>query len=81
MQITILILLIINTIGMIFYYVQKFNDTFCIVDREIYQTLADYWNEYHDENGEELTRELAGGTGVETGFFREALCEEEEEDE
>lgn len=81
MMITILILTVLNSIGIGFHFLQKFNDTFIITRREVYDVLLEYWQEYHDEEGNELERELAGGVGVETGFFREALYEEEEEEQ
>lgn len=86
MLILILVLTIINTIGLTSILVQKFNDTFCIVKKELYDTLLDYWAEYHDEEGNELRHELAGGTGTPYyGFFQDYLeedpGEEEEEDE
>lgn len=81
MMILILILTLFNTIGMLFILVNKFNESFLIVKRDVYDTLLDYWGEYHDEDGNELRHELAGGVGVDTGFFREALYDEEEEPE
>lgn len=77
----ILILTLLNTVGLSFILINKFNETFTIVKREVYDELLNYWAEYHDESGNELDRELAGGVGVETGFFREALYDEEEEEE
>lgn len=77
----ILILTLLNTVGLFFILINKFNETFMIVKKEVYDELINYWAEYHDESGNELDRELAGGVGVETGFFREALYDEEEEEE
>ena len=77
----ILILTLLNTVGLSFILINKFNETFMIVKKEVYDELVNYWAEYHDESGNELDRELAGGVGVETGFFREALYDEEEEGE
>lgn len=77
----ILILTVLNTIGIAFHYIQKFKETYTICSKEVYDTLLEYWGEYHDEDGNEITRELAGGCGVETGFFREALYDDEEEEE
>ena len=77
----ILILTLLNTVGLSFILINKFNETFMIVKKEVYDELVNYWAEYHDESGNELDRELAGGVGVETGFFRESLYDEEEEEE
>lgn len=77
----ILILTLLNTVGLSFILINKFNETFMIVKKEVYDELVNYWAEYHDESGNELDRELAGGVGVETGFFREALYDEEKEEE
>lgn len=77
----ILVLCIFNSIGICFYFVQQFNNTFCIVKKDVYEALIEYWTEYHDDEGNELTRELAGGCGTEAGFFRESLYDDDEEEE
>ena len=78
----ILILTILNTIVLSYFVLQKFNETFTIVKTEVYQTLLDYWGEYHDEEGNELNHELAGGTGTPYyGFFKDEVDEEEPEEE
>lgn len=77
----ILILTLLNTVGLGFILINKFNETFMIVKKEVYETLIEYWQEYHDDEGNELNRELAGGVGVDAGFFREALYEDEEEED
>lgn len=76
-----LILTTLNTIGLGILLVQKFKEKFIILDIDTYQALGEFWNKYHDDEGNELERELAGGTGVPAGFFREALYDEEEEEE
>ena len=78
---TIFILTLINTVILIGMLIKKFNDTFLIVHREVYDELLNYWAEYHDDEGNEVGRELAGGVGVDTGFFREELYEDEGEKE
>ena len=75
----IFILTLLNTVGVATLLINKFNETYMIVKKEVYTELQDYWLENHDDEGNELQRELAGGVGVETGFFREELYEEEEE--
>lgn len=75
------ILSIINTIGLAVILISKFKEKFVIVDLDVYTTLLDYWSEYHDDEGNEITRELAGGVGAEAGFFRESLYDEDEEEE
>ena len=77
----ILILTLLNTVGLSFMLIYKFNETFEIVKKDVYDELLNYWAEYHDDAGNEIQRELAGGVGIDTGFFREALYEEEEEPE
>ena len=80
MIIAIFILTLLNTVGLSFILINKFNETFIIVKKEVYAELQNYWLDNHDEHGEEIPKELAGGVGVETGFFREELYEEEEEE-
>lgn len=76
-----LILTVLNTVGLAVILISKFKEKFVIVDLDTYNTLLEYWAEYHDDEGNEVTRELAGGCGTEAGFFREALYDEEEEEE
>lgn len=81
MIIAIFILTVLNTIILVGMLCKKFNDTFMIVKKEVYEALQDYYLEWHDEEGNEIGRELAGGVGTETGFFREALEDDEGEEE
>lgn len=81
MIIAIFILTLLNTVGLSFVLINKFNETYMIVKKEVYTTLQDYWLEHHDDEGNELYQELAGGVGVETGFFREELYDDEGEEE
>ena len=81
MIIAIFILTLLNTVGLSFVLINKFNETYMIVKKEVYTALQDYWLEHHDDAGNELSRELAGGVGVETGFFREELYDDEGEEE
>lgn len=85
MMTIILILTVLNSIGIGFYFLQKLDEKFCIVKREVYDALLDYWGQYHDEDGKELNHELAGGVGTPYyGFFQDYIDnpdEGEEEDE
>jgi hypothetical protein len=81
MIIAIFILTLLNTVGLGFILINKFNETFMIVKKEVYDELINYWTEHHDDEGNELGQELAGGVGVETGFFREELYDDEGEEE
>lgn len=76
-----LILTLFNTIGLAVILTVKFNETFKIVHLDLYNTLLEYWSEYHDDDGNELSRELAGGTGVAVGFGADYLEDDEEEPE
>lgn len=81
MLIIILILNLLNFVGLLTAAIIYFRKNYVICNKEVYNELLSYWQDNHDELGNELTRELAGGVGCETGFFREALYEEEEEPE
>lgn len=81
MLIIIFLLNLLNFVGLLTAAIIYFNKNYVICNKELYDTLLEYWGETHDEEGNELTQELAGGVGCEAGFFREALYEEEEEPE
>lgn len=81
MLIIILLLNLLNFVGLLTTAIIYFKKNYVICNKELYDTLLEYWGDHHDELGNELCQELAGGVGVETGFFREALYEEEEEPE
>ena len=81
MLIIIFILNLLNFVGLLTAAIIYFKKNYVICSKEVYNELLSYWQDNHDELGNELTRELAGGVGVDTGFFREALYEEEEEQE
>ena len=76
-----LILTVINTICLAVILISKFKEKFVIVDLDTYSTLLDYWADHHDDEGNELDQELAGGVGTPAGFFREALYDDEEEEQ
>lgn len=78
---TILFLTILNSIGFGYCIFRELKETYVICKKEVYDAMADYYLQYHDEQGNELTHELAGGTGTPYyGFFQEQLEEEEEEE-
>lgn len=77
----ILILSILNSIGLGYILINKFKEKFIIVDIETYSTLLDYWAEHHDDEGNEIARELAGGTGIAVGFGADYLEDDEEYEE
>ena len=81
MIIAIFILTLLNTVGLSFILINKFNETFMIDKKQVYTISQEYWLEHHDDEGNELGQELAGGVGVETGFFREELYDDEGEEE
>ena len=73
---------LINLFVMGYFLIREFKDTYTIVKKEVYDAIAEYYLQYHDEQGNELTHELAGGTGTPYyGFFQEQLEEEEEGNE
>lgn len=79
---TILFLTILNSIGFGYCIFRELKETYVICKKEVYDAMADYYLQYHDEQGNELTHELAGGTGTPYyGFFQDYLEEEEEPDE
>ena len=78
---TILFLTILNSIGFGYCIFRELKETYVICKKEVYDAMADYYLQYHDEQGNELTHELAGGTGTPYyGFFQDYLEEEEEEE-
>lgn len=79
MLIIILLLNLINFTGLLIAAIIYFKKNYVIYNKETADIMADYYLEHHDNEGNELTRELAGGVGVDTGFFREALYEEDDE--
>ena len=86
METLILILSILNFIGLIIAGKIYFENHFVIIDIETWNTVGNFYNERHDEEGNEITQELAGGTGIAVGFGADYLndseeSEEEEEDE
>ena len=76
----ILILNLINFVGLLTAAIMYFRKHYVICNKELYDTLLEYWSDHHDELGNELDQVLAGGVGVDTGFFREALYDEEEDE-
>lgn len=74
-----LILTVLNSVGLSVILISKFKEKFTIIDLETYNLLLEFWGKYHDEEGNELDRELAGGCGTPAGFFREALYDDDEE--
>lgn len=76
-----LILTILNSIGLAVILISKFKEKFVIVDLDTYNLLMEYWGEYHDENGNELSHELAGGTGIAVGFGADYLEDDEPDEE
>lgn len=78
----IFILTFINSLIMGYFLFRELKDTFVIVKKEVYDAMAEYYLQYHDEKGNELNHELAGGVGVPyEGFFQEYINEEGEEEE
>lgn len=77
----ILILNLINFIGLLIAAIIYFKKNYVIYSKEVADEMTNYYLQYHDDQGNELTHELAGGVGVDTGFFREALYEEEEQED
>lgn len=75
----IFILTVLNSAIMGYFLLKEFNENYTICKKEVYDAMADYYLQYHDEEGNELNHELAGGTGTPYyGFFQEYLEEEEE---
>lgn len=81
MLIVILILNLINFIGLLIAAIIYFKKNYVIYSKEVADEMTNYYLQYHDDQGNELAHELAGGVGVDTGFFREALYEEEEQED
>lgn len=73
---------VINLFIMGYFLIREFKDTYTIVKKEVYDAMADYYLQYHDEQGNELTHELAGGTGTPYyGFFQDYIPDDGEEEE
>lgn len=72
-----LILTVLNTIGMGVILYSKFKEKFVILDIDTYTALAEYWQENHDDDGNEVAQERAGGCG----FFKECIDDNVDEDE
>lgn len=68
-----MVLQIINIVALILIAIGYFKLRFIIVELETWNTIATYYNEHHNEDGEELV----GGEG----FFKEQLINEEEYEE
>ena len=68
-----LILTILNTVGLAVILISKFKEKFVIVDLDTYNLLMEFWGEYHDEEGNVIGQELAGGCGIAVGFGAEYL--------
>lgn len=86
MEIIILILSVLNFIGLVIAGKIYFDNHYIIVDLDTWNTVGNFYNERHDDEGNEITQELAGGTGISVGFGADYLNdpeepEEEEEDE
>lgn len=75
-----MVLTIINIIALTLLFLGWFKGNYTIVDLETWNTLAHFYNEYSDGDGNLEVPELEGGCG----FFREYLeddIDEEEEEE
>lgn len=68
-----MVLQIINIIALILIAIGYFKLRYIIVELETWNTIANYYNDHHNEDGEELI----GGEG----FFKEQLIEEEYEED
>lgn len=77
----VLILSVLNFVGFLIAGKIYFDNHFIISDLDTWTTLCDYWNEHHDAEGNELTKELAGGTGISVGFGADYLQDDDEEEE
>ena len=66
-----MVLQIINIIALILIAIGYFKLRYIIVELETWNTVANYYNDHHNEDGEELV----GGLG----FFKEQLIDDEEE--
>ena len=76
----ILILSILNFIGLLIAAIIYFKKNYVIYSKEVADEMANYYMEHHDEEGNEIARELAGGTGTPYyGFFQEYLDEGDDE--
>ena len=68
-----MVLQIINIIALILIAIGYFKLRYIIVELETWNTVANYYNDHHNEDGEELV----GGLGA---FFRDQLDTEEEDE-
>lgn len=68
-----MVLQIINIIALVLIAIGYFKLRYIIVELETWNTVANYYNDHHNEDGEELV----GGEG----FFKEQLIEEEYEED
>lgn len=68
-----MVLQIINIIALILIAIGYFKLRYIIVELETWNTVANYYNDHHNEDGEELV----GGEGA---FFRDQLDTEEEDE-
>ena len=66
-----MVLQIINIIALILIAIGYFKLRYIIVELETWNTVANYYNDHHNEDGEELV----GGEG----FFKEQLIDNEEQ--
>ena len=66
-----MVLQIINIIALILIAIGYFKLRYIIVELETWNTVANYYNDHHNEDGEELVSGL--------GFFKEQLIDDEEE--
>lgn len=79
---TILFLTILNSIGFGYCIFRELKETYVICKKEVYEEMANYYLQYHDEQGNELNHELVGGVGVPyQGFFQEYMDDDEGEEE
>lgn len=77
MEIATLIISIINLVGLITAGVVYFNKNYEILPKDVYQVLADTYEQASKD--EQASQELAGGCGVAVGFGADYLEDEEEE--
>lgn len=78
----IFILTFVNSLIMGYFLFRELKDTFVIVKKEVYDAMAEYYLQYHDDQGNELNHELAGGVGTPYyGFFQEYMDDDEEEED
>ena len=68
-----MVLQIINIIALILIAIGYFKLRYIIVELETWNTVANYYNDHHNEDGEELVSC--------EGFFKEQLIDDEEDEE